>query len=193
LAIENWFSVPILFHDLEQNELKLVQTEIEHALPNIMKEDLSNPWEDTVQTTFNYNVPHPDIIQEKNLSNLKNVILNQALNFCSAYNIKHNLKIKESWINICNKGGFQFEHQHLPFFLSGVYYYSTNGNDGDIQFSTPNPWLDRNVYPFGHDKISYQPTVGRIIIFPSYLSHLVKTNNTDSIRISFSFNIEVHK
>ena len=193
MAIENWFSVPILFYDLDQKDFDLVQTEIDTAMPDILKQDLSNPWEDTVQTSFKYTVKHPDIIEERNLLRLKKIIFDQAVVFCAAYNLNYKFVIKESWINICNKGGFQFEHQHLPFLLSGVYYYSATGDEGDIQFSSPNPWLDRNTYPFGHDKVFYKPITGRLILFPSYLKHLVKINNTDSQRISLSFNIEVIK
>ena len=193
MAIENWFSVPILYYDLDQKDLDLVQTEIDQAMPDILQQDLANPWEDTVLTTFKYSVDHPNIIKEKELDHLEKIILDQSTLFCIAYNLNYNFLVKESWVNICEKGGFQFEHQHLPFLLSGVYYYKASGDEGDIQFTSPNPWLDRNTYPFGHDKVFYKPVTGRLIIFPSYLQHLVKINNTEHQRISLSFNIEVTK
>lgn len=183
--------MPILYHDLEADKRDFVQAEIREALPKILKMDLTNPWEDTVETSFKYSPRDCNILQDMCLYTLEEIIIDQARFFCSEYGLGYDLEVKESWINFSKKGGFQHSHNHLPYLLSGIYYYQTNGEDGSLQFTSPNPWLNDRTYPFGFDKVTYQPIVGRLIIFPSYLAHLVNINKTDSTRISVSFNIEV--
>ena len=189
MTIENWFSVPVLYHDFADVELKLIQKEIKDAMPQINNMDLSNPWGDTVETSFKYN-KECNIIKELNLEYLNQAILNQADLLCETYDLSYKLTIKESWINISNPGGFQFAHKHLPYLLSGVYYYNATEDDGSLQFLSPNPYHDERTYPFGFNKITYKPVTGRLILFPSYLEHLVNINNNDSKRISLSFNLE---
>ena len=43
--------------------------------------------------------------------------------------------------------------------------------------------------PFLHGEYFVNPAEGRFVIFPSYLEHLVKFNETDNARISISGNI----
>ena len=38
-------------------------------------------------------------------------------------------------------------------------------------------------------KISHNPQVGKMILFPGWLQHGVNVNNTDNIRMSLAFNI----
>ena len=190
MAIENWFSVPVLYYDLSEEEFEKVQNQIQLSLPEILKLDLDNPWGDAVQTSFKYNTDC-NIIEDMGLDALKTVVIDQAYLFCQTYDLTYDLSLKESWVNISKNQGFQYSHNHLPFLFSGVYYYQTSGDDGSLQFKSPNPWLNARTYPFGYDKVTYRPIEGRLIMFPSYLEHLVNVNNTGSTRISLSFNIEV--
>lgn len=189
MTIENWFSVPVLYYDLSEEEFEKVQDSIQLAMPKILKLDLGNPWGDSVETSFKYKTDC-NLIEDMGLEVLKTVIMDQATLFCQSYDLNYTLRLKESWVNISKKQGFQYPHNHLPFLFSGVYFYQTNGEDGSLQFKSPNPWLNAMTYPFGYDKITYRPIEGRLIMFPAYLEHLVNLNNTASTRISLSFNIE---
>jgi uncharacterized protein (TIGR02466 family) len=74
--------------------------------------------------------------------------------------------------------------------ISGVYYYQTNGKDGDICFI--NPFNAARYFDFGRvssrSNNIYTPTVGRLLLFPSYVQHKVRPNKTDNTRISLAFN-----
>jgi len=75
--------------------------------------------------------------------------------------------------------------------ISGTYYYQTSGDDGDIVFRTPNPFVELELFPLGGtvDKLyNIKPKVGKIVLFPGWLSHKVESNITDNDRISISFN-----
>ena len=95
-----------------------------------------------------------------------------------------------SWFTKCEKGNYAHVHNHGAADLSGVYYYQTNGKDGNIYFHTPNPFLD-TTFLFSHmgTDFEHEPMEGKLIIFPGWLLHGVRQNSTDNTRISLSFNI----
>lgn len=71
--------------------------------------------------------------------------------------------------------------------ISGAYYYSTNGEDGDLSIVP----TDMQAKYFGNCVI--KPQVGRSVLFRSEVFHRVSPNMTPSDRISFSFNYLLKK
>ena len=96
----------------------------------------------------------------------------------------------QSWFSKFTPGDYAQIHNHKHVDISGVYYYKTNGDDGDFFFESPNPHLSTS-YTFGHlgRRWEYKPKSGKILLFPGWLNHGVKTNETKDERISLSFNI----
>jgi len=104
-----------------------------------------------------------------------------------AFDIHAKIKLADSWVNVYEKTQYQFTHDHLAgpddqALLSGSYYYSTNGLDGDIVFCN-NKQYDLSISGF-----KCTPTEGMLVLFPAWLDHYVEANTTDNRRISFSFN-----
>jgi uncharacterized protein (TIGR02466 family) len=96
----------------------------------------------------------------------------------------------ESWFSKFKKGNYAHLHHHGDADISGVYYYKTNNNDGDLFFVSPNPHLDtRKCYMRFGEAWEHHPAEGKIMLFPGWLRHGVRTNNTDDTRISLSFNV----
>ena len=88
------------------------------------------------------------------------------------------------------KGNYAHIHKHGFSDISGVYYYRTNGSDGDIFFETPVTETGCSKFWINHSlTFNIAPEKGLIILFPGWLSHGVRTNTTDDQRISLSFNI----
>lgn len=194
MFVEKWFSTPILFYQLQGEEFEAVQNQLAPAIDKVRQDDLSNPWGDTAQTSFKYS-QNSNFIVDHNLTHLENVFLKCAdsyMNQCTESN-SLNIGIKQSWINISSKNQFQFEHQHLSLFstvvISGVYYYQTNEQDGDIVFLSPNPFQASGSSVFGESKVTYKPQVGKLILFPAWLKHRVDANTTDHERISITINL----
>ncbi len=181
--IEHWFSVPIYYIDLEEQEQNLIRSELSKHMSNI-ESRLGNPWGDTVLTTFKYN--GSNLIKDLHLTKLEELV---TLNLTRYLGSDYKYTIKESWLNLSQKHGFQFDHQHFGFEFSAVYYYQTNGADGDIIFINPNPY--KNFMPVGNQITRYAPKQGRLIIFPAWLTHRVEANQTDHERISLTFNIKL--
>lgn len=203
MFIEQLFPIPVLIHNVPSGIYESIQNEIYNCLPKVRKTDLTNPWGDGVETSFKYGKEENKFIQQYNCNNLENEILNASRYFLGKYNVKNTLDyaIINSWINFSHKGQFQFDHSHTDSIvypdctvvLSGVYYFQTNQNDGDIIFSSPNPLQLSSLDIFSMGYANYRPQMGKMLLFPSWLQHRVAVNNTDNIRISISFNVGIKR
>ena len=194
MVIENWFTTPIMYHVIEDEQLDTVQKEIENVLPIIKQMNLDNPWGDGVETSFKYN--QNQFLQQYDLKTLGKIIVEMRDKFLLHYNEKDfdAYRFTDSWINISKRNSFQFEHSHNTVgsrnnnILSGVYYYQTTGDDGDIEFISPNSIQASGLTIFGEQSVRFKPKVGKLLMFPSWLRHKVQLNETDNERISISFN-----
>lgn len=99
-------------------------------------------------------------------------------------------KIESSWMTLNVKNSYAVVHSHGDTDIAGVYYFKTNGRDGNFFFETPNK-LTKSSYCFRHWQCNseHTPQVGKLMLFPGWLEHGVGTNHTDSDRVSISFNI----
>tara|TARA_B100000035_G_C20815345_1_gene471791 strand:- start:59 stop:676 length:618 start_codon:yes stop_codon:yes gene_type:complete len=113
-----------------------------------------------------------------------------------------NVCIGNYWVNINRKNDYNVEHVHPGCFLSGVYYVSADSqlNQGSIIFRRESisvmhhgSYFDgfkENKYPPHLEQmIPLPPRTGGLVLFPSYLSHCVDPNQSDTDRVSISFNI----
>lgn len=192
MALRTWFTIPGYVEDITGDELAGVQSEIADKIVDIQWQSQNDVWDDNINTTFRYTETND--IETFELSKTKELIMKHVQKYCSWFD-DYPVQLHSSWFNFSRKGDFQFAHDHVsdveePAQISGVYYYQTNGQDGDIAFI--NPYDAARYFEFGRvssnaDNI-YSPTVGRLLLFPSYLQHKVRPNNTDSIRISLAFN-----
>jgi len=102
-----------------------------------------------------------------------------------------NYIILESWLTRTAKSKYAHLHDHVGD-ISGVYYFKTNGKDGNIFFPSPlrmlsSNYIIRQVCAF---QSSIQLEQGVIGLWPSMLMHNTEPNPTDNHRISVSFNIK---
>ena len=107
----------------------------------------------------------------------------------------------EGWTNINGPGDYNLKHVHPRADLSGVLWIKTPKNCGNIIFETPNFFekyqeLESYTDEFVQKTNSYtsyffNAKEGKILIFPSCLSHQVEENKSDEDRISYSFNIVI--
>ncbi|MCI5106141.1 MAG: TIGR02466 family protein [Pseudomonadales bacterium] len=102
----------------------------------------------------------------------------------------------QAWVNISPPGASNKLHYHANCHFSGVYYISLQAPEcGSIYFRDPRVASRMLSYPssqpteFTSDEINLPPEEGRVYIFPGWLEHGVRTNNSDRDRISISFNV----
>ena len=138
-----------------------------------------------------------DIDSHPNISTLRKEIDKGILIAASHLNIRSqiDLSIVNMWININPTGGYNSCHIHGDSLLSGVYYVKSPDLSQAIIFH--NPCAARNLITstfttmnnaLTFNTVEYKPIKGRLIIFPSWLPHEVKSNNHQEDRISISFN-----
>lgn len=113
-----------------------------------------------------------------------------------------NTNIGNYWVNINRRGGYNVEHVHPGSFLSGVYYVNIDpqSNPAPITFLRHSDWIMNHGFYFDdiipgetpppiEHVVSLPPRTGALILFPSHVPHRVETNESDTDRVSISFNV----
>ena len=100
------------------------------------------------------------------------------------------------WANINYPGCFNRPHVHPNALFSGVYWVKTPKNSGNFMVYDPRPGTHMSMPtrtgnilpPELWREVQYSPKAGTCIMFPSWLWHEVKPNQSSDTRISVSFN-----
>jgi len=110
----------------------------------------------------------------------------------------------QAWANINRRGDYHNLHNHPHSYLSGTYYVAVpevqrlgenqrqDLNPGAISFYDPRP--QANMLAIRDDaqieaEHRVQPQAGLMLLWPSFLHHLVHPNLSDELRVSVSFNV----
>lgn len=181
MAIHNLFPTPIgrykLDRDLTAKELSFLKNQ---------------------ETRFNMgNTTSIDntLFKNKELTKLRDFVETSLADyFAEVYNPKHkvNLKITQAWTNYTENGQYHHKHAHPNSFVSGVFYVQADSTKDKIYF-----------FKDGFEQIKFPPKewnqwnseswwfeVGTcdLVLFPSSLTHMVQTVDSDQTRISLAFN-----
>jgi len=100
------------------------------------------------------------------------------------------------WANINPPGAMNRAHVHPNSLWSGVYYVKALKNSGHLKVDDPRAAasMSRPRQKSGAQpsrlwrEAHFEPIAGRLIMFPSWLTHAVDPNESNEIRISVSFN-----
>jgi uncharacterized protein (TIGR02466 family) len=101
--------------------------------------------------------------------------------------------ITQSWVNYTGQGQSHHKHWHKNSYLSGVFYVSAEESVDKIKFYNDESYSQLDFNPtewnISNSKSWWYPAkTGRLIIFPSHLTHSVEQKQESNIRISLSFN-----
>jgi uncharacterized protein (TIGR02466 family) len=192
MPTHNLFAAPIYIKDFEGAELDELQNAIAGALDR-----LTLHVEDTrhqLRTTFDI-VDGVNDIRRSNLEPLAWGIWGAMKAWFTDLELDPiELEIRESWFNHYKNGEFMFDHEHPNSIVSGVYYYAVpEDSGGDLWFRSPNPLMHHRVWPQtgnpDYQQFQVKPQVGRLVLFPSWLTHSVMPTTGDEEKISISFNL----
>jgi len=105
----------------------------------------------------------------------------------------------DSWANVCRNGNYNVVHTHPNAMWSIVYYISSGEPDKSIPYSgllelldpreasnyiqVPNTVLDARMFIENH--------AGRMVVFPSWIKHMVHPFIGTGVRISVACNVNV--
>lgn len=124
-----------------------------------------------------------------------------------SYDPRYTIKIGTMWSIINPPGSANRAHVHPGCLWSGVYYIQAPEGAGNIEFIEPRTAHLMNQPRYSSNskrakenwtKVRFEPTPGRMIIFPSWLYHAVDTNQAKGEgraghRVIISFNLNQTK
>lgn len=98
----------------------------------------------------------------------------------------------QSWVNIHDRGGFNFQHMHEGALLSGTFYLQVPAGSGALVFKDPRPGVlnsfARGAGANAYKDIQLRPAAGLLVLFPHWLEHFVEPHDSDTPRICIPFN-----
>ena len=98
----------------------------------------------------------------------------------------------QSWINLHDRGGFNFLHMHEGSLLSGSFYLKVPAGAGALVFRDPRPGVLHGIIkgsiPNGHANVDLRPSEGLLVLFPCWMEHYVNPHESDEPRICIAFN-----
>jgi hypothetical protein len=204
------FPVPIGLVNFGKKNHQLNIELVEDALKektNNSGEDHSNMggWHSTTNLETKYN----------SYKNLCNIITECGNEYCRMHGYKDGIICTDLWANINQSGDLNFMHHHGSTALAGVYYpiESLVENDWRFNYTNENPlkggsWnnvdggslvledpsygkktqlLTDKPSAFNMDCYHMYPTASVLILFPSYLLHMVLPFRENKTRVSISF------
>lgn len=107
------------------------------------------------------------------------------------------LRMTDCWVNIMPKHATHSLHLHPLSVISGTYYVKTPRGCSRIRFEDPR--LDRfmrapnkrpDCRPENRQQAHYVADAGHVVLFESWLRHEVAPNQSDTERVSISFNYD---
>ena len=137
-----------------------------------------------------------DMNQKEEYNPLTRELFNMQEEIYQKENLNRNPVCGNMWANINYSKCYNRPHIHPNSLFSGVYFVKTPKNSGNLVLYDPRPGVqmtmpDRKDIKLSRElwrEIHYEPKAGRCIMFPSWLWHEVKPNQSNDIRISVSFN-----
>ena len=100
------------------------------------------------------------------------------------------------WANINYPGNYNRPHLHPNALFSGVYWVKAPEKSGNLMVYEPRPGAQcimpnrkkGTLPPELWREVHYQPKAGTAVMFPAWLWHEVRSNESNDTRISVSFN-----
>jgi len=188
MTIEKIYSTPIYYSICENKND--IQKELEDCILEKIEFKMKDGWGKThylSDISFSEN-----FIQKYQLKKLETEIIFHVKKYLKDINFLKDIdfQISSSWASLFQRDNYGHIHNHGYADISGVYYFKTNNFDGDLFFQSPNPYLDTSlIYEHLSVPWEHKPIEGKLLLFPGWLRHGIKTNQTDNTRISISFNI----
>jgi uncharacterized protein (TIGR02466 family) len=149
-----------------------------------------------VAVNNNYLTENYNLLEDPAFSAVKDSITKALDDYCdSVCGMSQRLRITQSWIARTQLGGAHGLHNHPNSLFSGVYYISC-AEHSPLNFRFENALFRDFKFrvdyttqtEYNQTAVSVRPTVGDLVIFPSWVEHSVESNPGPQERISLSFN-----
>ena len=137
-----------------------------------------------------------DMNQKEKYNPLTRELFNMQEEIYQKENLSRKPVLGNMWANINYPGNSNRPHLHPNSLFSGVYWIKTPMKSGNLMLYDPRPGVHTTMPNRKEGKlpsqlwreIHYEPKAGRCIMFPAWMWHEVKPNESNGTRISVSFN-----
>ena len=188
--VELWFPVAIYTEDnlISEDQNNLLK---QHCLA--IKENTPSGGSEWMGGTYNTHGTH-DLSKDKIFQPVLDLVSYHVHQFAQMHNCISNYENNYSWMNISNGPAWQEFHSHNGNVFSAVYYVSAPEGSGRIVFEDPKepdmcPLKTKdNRNQLSYSRVGYQPKERTLVIFRSYLRHLVEPGTNVEPRISIAMN-----
>ena len=195
LSYSNINLFPSVIHQFDVNGFDEIQNELIDYVYDLKKKE---PEGVSISNRGGWQSSSFSVIDEENV--LHSFIINCLAGF-PVIDESFNIKV-DAWVNINKLGDYNTKHNHPGVDLAGVLWVKCPEDCGAIMFDPPtgfqsyneiNSYIDdfknqNNLFHCYH----FNPTEGRILVFPAHLIHNVEENMSKEDRISVSFNIRLN-
>jgi uncharacterized protein (TIGR02466 family) len=100
--------------------------------------------------------------------------------------------ITQSWMNYTKTGQYHHKHAHPNSWISGCIYINTDREKDRITFYNDKyhriDLPTENYNPYNSSSWWFSVGTGDIVIFPSYLTHMVEQTTSNDTRVSIAIN-----
>jgi hypothetical protein len=188
--IELWFPVAIY---LEEDVLSKEENDKlkEHCLS--IYDKIPTGGSEWVGGTYTSHASH-NLNDDPECQSLLDKVNYHIHQFARAHNCEETYKNNYSWLNVATGSSWQEFHAHNGNVFSAVYYVSAPEGSGRIVFEDPKEpdmcpiKTKENRNQLRYSRTGYTPETGTLIIFRSYLRHLVEPGTNTEPRISIAMN-----
>lgn len=188
--VDNLYTTPLYITKITEEEgLSTIQSEAVRAI-EACEFSMREEWGPThylSSTTFVDNV-----IEKENMKIFSIIMHSHLQKYMDVIGFSMRPYMVTSWFSLFQPGQYGQVHNHGNADVAGCYYVETVG-EGDLFFEDPRPAHDTSYVFSGRytsGRRAYKPEVGKMFMFPGYLSHGIKTNTSNVDRVSLSFNIK---
>jgi uncharacterized protein (TIGR02466 family) len=187
MILENWFPTPIWYEEgLDQLvNFDLIETKCQELKETTLGRIKSNIGGWQSEDINLKNIPELQPLFQIIIDRAKSatpVILREGVA----------IQLANAWVNINQGKDINLKHTHPGCILSGSVYVKSSLNSGAIRFMRPDlsPHYLNNVpiAPNFSQMVAFNPTRGKLILFPSWIEHDVEPSTDEETRISISFN-----
>lgn len=139
-------------------------------------------------------------LEGKKVKVLHDFVMEHCKNYWNilGYSSMLNPYVLQLWITASKRGGFVASHNHNPMPIAGVFYISAEEGQGNLLLENPSdliigkaPYEKTKGVPNRHT-FEVEARTGKLILFPGWMKHSSKANNTDDLRMSMAVNFGCH-
>jgi len=189
-SVEMWFPVSIY------KAIDLVAIDYLHELYNhslFIKESQPDGGDEWYGNTFTTHATY-NLANDNKFDFLIATITEHVNHFAAMHNSKASYNLTYAWLNVNSNNTFQEFHTHNDAIFSAVFYIACPDGSGSIVFEDPK---EPDMYPLkeiesknqlSYTRIWYPPIENSLLIFRSYLRHMVEPCKNIEPRISIALN-----